>query len=252
MPLPKPYGYLTSIIGALAFIPHPFVFYHYQLPGLVLMEILALCTYAIDYFTSDTTEKNIKRLKANGYSTKHLATIWWINFFTVYLPGYFVMVYLVSDLSYRFDLILLLRIVLNLAATEVLFWSSHRALHRLFPNIHHLHHCCITPSWTSNMFFNPLDLAIEFSGPVFSIVFLSLVVFKDPFAMACTLSVQIAWYALDHDEYVKTAHWNHHYYISGNYTVYLNTQAFDKLDKVKDLVKRTDQAIQLKKADPCE
>lgn len=58
-----------------------------------------------------------------------------------------------------------------------------RFLHRYLPELHKLHHCCIIPSTTTNMMFHPLDLLVEFGGPVLSAIFINLYILRDPFAM---------------------------------------------------------------------
>jgi sterol desaturase/sphingolipid hydroxylase (fatty acid hydroxylase superfamily) len=60
--------------------------------------------------------------------------------------------------------------LIGLAITEVVFTIAHRGLHKYFPEIHKLHHCCLYPSFTSNLIFDLCDFAIELYLPLSAVI----------------------------------------------------------------------------------
>jgi hypothetical protein len=123
-----------------------------------------------------------------------VALFYFFNVFTGTLLPAVVVIYGVGPIEYRFDFSLVWHVVACLATSDVLFYFSHQYLHRHMPQVHLFHHCCRRASFNSNALFDPLDLAVEFTGPVLSLIFLTLYVFRDPFAFLVGLGIITAWY----------------------------------------------------------
>ena len=85
---------------------------------------------------------------------------------------------------------------------------------------------------------HPVDMAIEFSGPVLVLLLTDRVIFRDPSALFLSLTVLQLWYAVDHSEYLQLAHYKHHAHINNFLCIYLKTRtnAVGR-DRVKMLVK---------------
>eukprot|EP00808_Paulinella_micropora_P017284 g15900.t1 len=199
---------------------------------------MALCLYfaahAIDYLTSDATQENLNTMWALGFSGSYVAGCYIFNALTWWVGIKLAVEQLAATSAARCDLPLLLHVAATLATTEVFFFFSHRALHYYAPRLHLLHHCCKRPSYTTNLFFHPLDLAVEFAGPVAAVVLLNTLVFRDPWAMVCSFGVVVGWYGADHDEYLQLPHYLHHRSATGCYTIYVRT----RLELANDGVKR--------------
>ena len=230
--------FLMTIPVAITGFGAPFLIYYFGIYGWGLaMMMQALCCLE-DYLTSDATSFNLQILEKNGFSRTHVIRLAVVNLLTSLIPPYLSITFLAVDVSYQWNYLIPVAIGVNLASTELLFWLSHRYMHRHQPKLHHLHHCCIRPSHTTNLIFDPTDLFIEFGGPIISVVFLSHFFWKDPLVLLLSESLVTGWYLLDHDEYLKFPHTIHHKFITGNYTVYLNTSSKDPYDQVKPLVVR--------------
>jgi hypothetical protein len=138
-----------------------------------------------------------------------------------------------------YDLRFFAAVLSSMAVAELMFYTGHRYMHQHWPERHLFHHCCTRSSYTTGYLFDPLDIAVEFSGPVLAVVGISLGIFGSPLALFYALTLVFAWYAADHDEMLKLPHWYHHKHINGNYTIYISTGYNDKADRVRQLVKRS-------------
>eukprot|EP01090_Pellita_catalonica_P012200 TRINITY_DN2595_c0_g1_i1.p1 TRINITY_DN2595_c0_g1~~TRINITY_DN2595_c0_g1_i1.p1 ORF type:complete len:154 (+),score=2.38 TRINITY_DN2595_c0_g1_i1:267-728(+) len=139
------------------------------------------------------------------------------------------------DLILIFNLTILIQII-TMAGTEVGFFLVHRALHRNWPELHKFHHCCKYSSFTTNLLFHPVDMALEFIFPIAVIAILNILLWNNPMTLLC-FSVFSTWYASDHCEYVRSPHWYHHKYIDTTYTIYLPGSSHDPHDKVRKIIK---------------
>eukprot|EP01090_Pellita_catalonica_P019772 TRINITY_DN681_c0_g1_i1.p1 TRINITY_DN681_c0_g1~~TRINITY_DN681_c0_g1_i1.p1 ORF type:complete len:204 (-),score=16.36 TRINITY_DN681_c0_g1_i1:68-610(-) len=175
-------------------------------------------------------------MNANGFSTQKAWSLFAFNAATWFWAIFLIVEYYSAEITPHLDLGILVNIMLTLAATDVAFFLSHRYLHQKLPELHRLHHCCRFPSFTTNLFFHPIDLSIEFSGPIILVWLINGIVFYDPFAMCLMFGVVLAWYACDHDEYVQTPHWVHHKFISSKYAVYTPYGSHDSKDRVKGMI----------------
>jgi sterol desaturase/sphingolipid hydroxylase (fatty acid hydroxylase superfamily) len=178
----------------------------------------------------------------NGYSWKHvLATVIAEGLgSTILIAG--VKDYFCADCSphMRLDASLMCMVMFNLVLAEVAFTSGHAMLH-LSPSLaplHVMHHACTAPTITTNLIFHPVDLAIEFSGPILFLILSHVFLFQDPFVLTTSLLVLHLWYAYDHDPNLNLYHIQHHKYIDSIYTIYTKFRLSDpKADLVKPLVK---------------
>ena len=120
---------------------------------------------------------------------------------------------------------------------ELAFTYAHRALHSSLPTIHLLHHVCRHCSFTTNLLFHPLDLAIEFGGPIAVCIASHVCLFHDTPALFGSICVMTAWYAMDHDEWARLPHWSHHKAIDSVYTAYVKQRDYSAgFDRVRGLV----------------
>lgn len=199
---------------------------------------VALCFYLVDVLTSDALSENLASLEKNGFSRSRVATIAFLNYsLGTIVPALVVCGYLHQQvvIPYRFDFTLVWHVGFCLAVSEVLFFYSHRYMHQHMPQVHFLHHCCKRPSFTTNLLFDPVDLAIEFTGPVLGLIFFTLVVFDDPLAMIVGMGIITAWYASDHDEYLQLHHYHHHKFINSNYAIYIKVPGYDPKDQIRKM-----------------
>lgn len=197
----------------------------------------------IDWFISPTMKRNFTRLSRNGYSERMLwslmaANLVATNCLVTAVTSYFSC----FETKPRLDALLVVVVVTNLALAELTFTVAHFWLHRteLGAQIHHMHHLCQPCSWSTNLLFHPVDMAVEFSGPIVSLVLSHVLVFEDPFALLISISLLHLWYALDHSENLQLYHYQHHKYIDSTYTIYLNLRLRGGLDTVKRLAMRQD------------
>jgi len=230
-------GYLFSLVTVLILFSHTFIYNCYGLFGFFVMQILAFALYFFDFLTSDSTQHNWHILRYNGFSSSFLFFVCSFNFLTAFIPNYIAVRYMVpDDQSYSISPSHLLPVVVNLVISDVVFYLAHRHLHRHLPHLHVMHHCCRRSSTTTNLFFDPTDLALEFTGPVLCILFLCALVWKDPMVLMLSLSVQLSWYGIDHDEYLRLPHWYHHSKINSNYSIYASLRSHDKREGVRALL----------------
>eukprot|EP01127_Copromyxa_protea_P021013 TRINITY_DN7122_c0_g1_i2.p1 TRINITY_DN7122_c0_g1~~TRINITY_DN7122_c0_g1_i2.p1 ORF type:complete len:209 (+),score=21.40 TRINITY_DN7122_c0_g1_i2:36-629(+) len=155
---------------------------------------VGICFHIFDYLTSDATSENLKTMEKNGISRLRALGTVAFNVMSGTLFPAIVVIYWVGPVEYRFDLSLVFTVLICLAVSEVLFYYSHQYLHRNLPHLHLMHHCCKRSSFTTNSFFHPLDLVMEFTGPVVSLFVLTLYVFNDPFAFLVGLAILTTWY----------------------------------------------------------
>jgi hypothetical protein len=87
--------------------------------------------------------------------------------------------------------------------------------------------------------FTPSTFFIEFGVPLALNGLICGCIFKDSVAMMVGYSIVIAWYTLDHDQYLQLEHWQHHRFTSGRYSIYVklfDRDGPDNLDKITPLI----------------
>jgi sterol desaturase/sphingolipid hydroxylase (fatty acid hydroxylase superfamily) len=113
-------------------------------------------------------------------------------------------------------------VIANLLLSELTFTAGHWTLHQTVRGgqWHALHHACRPCSWSSNLLFHPVDLLIEFSGPFLALAGSHCLLFDDRAALLVSVHLLHLWYALDHSENWRLAHYRHHLYVDSTYTIY--------------------------------
>lgn len=110
----------------------------------------------------------------------------------------------------------------NLLLSELTFTAGHWVLHQTDRGggWHRLHHACRPCSWSTNLLFHPVDLAVEFSGPFLALACSHCLLFNDGAALMVSVHLLHLWYALDHSENWRLPHYRHHLYVDSTYTIY--------------------------------
>ena len=211
------------------------------LPGMLLHLAVCVGTLTLDGLLSNSFGENVRWLRANGFSD--LRTVATIAFNLVASQSLgFLVVYLICtetlDPRDVLDAAVLGKVLVNMAIGEALFTASHRALHRRLAGLHRMHHCCRRASWTTNLIFHPVDLALEFAGPVGALLVTHYLVWdQDQLVLLVSYVVLQLWYGLDHDEYLKLYHYRHHLVVDSVYTIYVRiADSNPRLDRVKALL----------------
>lgn len=233
-----PYGYIITLMTVMIASSYSFVIWQYGVIGAIVHNILRVLSYYADIKTSNAYEYNMMILEKNGYDTKTLIPYIMKRFVLRVIINYPIYAYAVKDAVPHHDLTLVTRILISLAVTEVYFTVSHKLMHRYFPEVHKMHHCCIRASYTSNLVFSNIDSILELTIPLLISLFLNIGIWRDGYSYMWATGTIMAWYALDHDEYLQLSHWRHHQYINSNYSVYVEYKDFDPTDKLKDDIKR--------------
>ncbi|KAL7564989.1 hypothetical protein ACA910_011956 [Epithemia clementina (nom. ined.)] len=204
------------------------------------------CVYVMDVWNSDCTRKNFAIMKQAGLTPLEI----WVSaagtFFGFQIPNILLLIYGMEynpDWNWPWPLLqhfgpyqlgLALAIVLS---TDLVFYTMHRLLHRYFPRIHVLHHACVYTSQTTNLFFNPLDLAFEFTAPVLMMYVLCWFVLNDAWMFALCAAITQCYYASRHDEFLGGHHIAHHRGCGTNYFVYIHYFSSDaKLEQVRKYI----------------
>jgi hypothetical protein len=233
-----PLGLLFSLYCFSGYFSLMFLIWKFGYKAIPFTLIHRISIYLIDYYTSNATKYNLSILHKNGYDSSEIFKLNILKFSKRFVIFNVIFCYILNDIKAHYDLSLLTNVIIMLILTEIYFTIAHKALHRYYPEIHKLHHCCLRPSVTTNLFFDELDLFLELNLPQILIYLFTVFVTGDYFAMIVALAIANTWYAMDHDEYLKLPHWYHHCYINSNYGVYLKGSTFDEKDMVKNLVKR--------------
>ncbi|KAJ3033400.1 hypothetical protein HDU99_010823, partial [Rhizoclosmatium hyalinum] len=219
---------------------------YYGFAGLSLYLIIVTAVMSLDPLASDSLGKNVQILRANGFADGYVLAAMVVNMVSSqtltlivinWICGQDAMASLWS--SHIYTLQLLGRIIVNLVGTELLFYVAHKFLHETWPDIHVMHHCCKYPSWTTNLIFHPFDLAFEFGGPGAILLLFHYFVWDQdkPVLLLSYMFVQ-TYYAIDHDEWTRTYHYEHHSKLDSVYTIYIQKRDDAKLNRIKKMIKR--------------
>eukprot|EP01127_Copromyxa_protea_P008552 TRINITY_DN1964_c0_g1_i5.p1 TRINITY_DN1964_c0_g1~~TRINITY_DN1964_c0_g1_i5.p1 ORF type:complete len:233 (+),score=9.16 TRINITY_DN1964_c0_g1_i5:234-932(+) len=188
------YGVLFSAIIVVHLLWGAFHVHQTGWIGYLRTLIINICLHVLDYLTSTATSENLDTMERSGIPRYWALVIAAFNLATGTLLPAIVTIYFVGPVEYRFDLSLVLTVLFSLAIADITFYCFHMYLHRNLPHLHLMHHCCKRTSYTTNAFFHPLDLIMEFSGPALSLIILVRYVFRDPFALLVGLAVLPTWY----------------------------------------------------------
>jgi sterol desaturase/sphingolipid hydroxylase (fatty acid hydroxylase superfamily) len=239
---PKNLGYPLGLVFSLfcfsSYFSFTFLIWKFGFKAIPFILIHRISVFLIDYYTSNATKYNLSIIQKNGFYSSEIFKSSILKFSKRFVVFNAIYCYILNDIKAHYDLSLVTNVIIMLILTEIYFTITHKALHRYYPEIHKLHHCCLRPSITTNIFFDEFDLFLELTSPLILIYLFTVLVTSDYFAMIVVMAIVNTWYAMDHDEYLKLPHWYHHYYINSNYGAYLNGRKFDEKDVVRDLVKR--------------
>jgi len=209
--------------------------------GFALHLVVAGLDIVADGLLSNSFGYNVLWLRANGFSDAQTAATVLFNLVASQSLGFLVTYFLWTEpfppetLARIFSWPVLVALLTNMAIGEVLFTLAHRYLHQHQPELHRMHHCCRRASWSTNLIFHPVDLALEFAGPVASILATHFLLWKqDQLVLVVSYLVLQTWYALDHDEYLRLYHYAHHLSVDAVYTIYIKVRD----DPSRDLVRK--------------
>ena len=225
--------------GGIVMLP-----YSYQYAGWtgVLLHTLAMTgsSIVLDFVLSPTAGKNVGRI-ADAYKVSRFAVYALMAVNVVSANVLVVSILLFCDAMGHPPLLSLdpaavLRLIGILAVywtiSEVTFTAGHIWLHRtkIGARIHFLHHLCRQTSWSTNVLFHPLDLAVEFGGPFFSMILVHRFFIGDPLALKAALVLLYIWYAADHSENLGLSHSIHHSFKGSRVlTIYGRYEWFERL-----------------------
>lgn len=208
------------------------------LDGWIKITALGYLSTVIDYLCFPYLQENLHLLKKHGYSAPLVWSTMLFNLVvTNALVGSIYYYTSVEEVSWYVPL----KIFINLWITEFLFTFAHMCLHHTVwgARIHLMHHCCKQPSWSTNLIFHPLDLAIEFSGPALSILLMHHYVWNDDATLMLSTVIMHLWYALDHSATLRLPHAKHHAHIDSLYSIYINRRIRLKYPElVKKIIKK--------------
>ena len=183
-------------------------------PGLLLHVCFSALNMLLDCLVSNSPSHNARCLRANGFSDAAVLRTVLLNLLSSSLTAFLVVQHAVSlspalasprlllaHLAQR-PLASLAAVLLDLALAELAFALAHRLLHErpLLAGLHVMHHCCRRSSFSTNLVFHPLDLAMEFSGPVAVLLLTHWLLWQDAAVLWLSFIILQVWYALDHDE----------------------------------------------------
>lgn len=230
--------WIYTLVNITLGLAGPFLFYTWD-HWWILLPITFVLTFA-DFALSERPWKNVEIMKQNGLSGSYVAAVSIFN--TIYFDATIWYMYREqlkdTTMTVEFNMSLLLNVLLVLAVGDYLFYWSHKLLHSTHwgSRIHLMHHCCIYTSSTTNIFFHPLDLTIEFFGP-FALNYLWYTHTGNVFQFLLISGIMETWYAQSHDEHWAGHHSNHHLHINSDYPIYVSYNHPNAMDKVKNLVK---------------
>lgn len=209
----------------------------------VAFALSAVAEALFDMRISSHTEDNFLVAAEHGYSRSLCYKIWAFNIVgaSASIVGLEALLYTGVGIDAFFvSWLLPFKLIIWIVVSDVIFRYAHQTLHRSFPEIHLLHHCCTKPSWTTNLFFHPIDFAVELGIPLLVGTVLYVFVTPDPLAHLCTMVIGMCWYQADHDQWLQLAHYQHHRYSNLMYWAYHHPTPIDRdpLDKVRPMVFR--------------
>lgn len=210
--------------------------------GFLIYMVLFHLTALVDVLGDRSVGKNLLELRRRGFSDLQTFLTWEGNLVSSQMFAFVIVRFICVDaavyslsnffLSPRW----LLHTGVNLVLSEALFTFSHYLLHtwHVLTPLHVMHHCCVHPSWTTNLIFHPLDLALEFSGPVTALIGMHFFVWQDQFSLLVSFVVLQLWYAYDHDNGINLYHVDHHRQINSLYAIYINIKGDPKKNILRD------------------
>lgn len=235
---------ITTIFYEILCYSTPIILpYSYQFAGwtgvILYTFTIHLLSVVLDFFISPTAGENVDRI-TGAYKVPRFAI------YCLMLSNLIGANVLVVSLLILFDAVqpqvppldmaTMIRLLGSLALywtiSEITFTAGHVWLHhtKIGGRIHKLHHLCRRISWSSNLLFHPLDLAVEFGGPFLSMPLMHIYIIQDPFAFRAAIILLYIWYAADHSENLGLSHSIHHLSLGSKVlTIYGRYEWFERL-----------------------
>jgi sterol desaturase/sphingolipid hydroxylase (fatty acid hydroxylase superfamily) len=217
---------LNTAIGAVSGILNPLLMFTSPVDFQVYVYLATLAAVGLnflgDHIASDAMRNNVGRMRAAGMSYFMIWGSFIFNFLTFQLPIWILARTIQEGVAPRFTLEAFVTGFVIMLSTDFLFYLGHRFMHSYWPSLHTMHHCCVESSATTNVFFHPIDLAIEFALPIVWIYVASVYILDDPWVFAVASSFVQCWYSLSHDELLQLQHTRHHRHCGTNYFIYVN------------------------------
>jgi Fatty acid hydroxylase len=246
---------MTALICIFLLVEHLVVFRFWpDVRGYVCGTLFAYSLTVFDGLSSPRLGDTVCNLRVNGYRDGFSLSVMTFNAFASQAIGFCLVGLLCPDpampewlatlRSGRALSVLIGRVALNLGLSDVLFWWSHRLMHRQAwaAPLHRMHHCSRKTSTTTNLIFHPVDLAIEFAGPASIVLLTHFFLFDaNQLSLVCTYVVFQIYYALDHDEWLSLAHSKHHVACNSVYPIYTTFKSDPRPDQVNALLKKPDR-----------
>ena len=216
----------------------PFAVKLYGITGWLWVTALGYMSAIVDYWYFPYLKENLTTLKKHGFTQAYVFSIMALNLvLTNALVG---IIYSMCDFN-GFQWYVPIQILINMALTEVLFTAAHMLLHYTLTGakIHLMHHCNKQASWSTNLIFHPLDMVVEFSGPMLSLLLMHKYIWKNDATMVLSTLILHLWYALDHSATLKLPHTKHHAHVNTMFTIYVKKHfTMKKTELVKTLLKK--------------
>ena len=212
--------------------------------------VLSICTHVTDGYNSDCFHKNYRIAKAAGYTDGYLAFCAFFVQIVLSASGHAAVLDLphysdawqIPSLQEHFSIPTLLTVIALVAVSDWFFYSTHRLLHERFPKVHLLHHCCIYSSLSTNLFFEPLDILLEFMLPIMFLQFTAVRILGSSWTYILATSVLQTYYTLSHDEWLGWQHTRHHRTTSTGYFIYYPYFSNDpKREQIRKLIPKISQ-----------
>eukprot|EP01084_Bolivina_argentea_P311258 538763_1 len=141
------YSLLTIFLGLFG----PYWYHTWDNYWWTLIPVV-LSLNVFDFFVSDRPWKNIEIMKLNGFSPAYIWGYAIFNTASFQWNGYYVIKVIMKDeiMIPRFDLSLILTIIIILCVSDYFFYVAHKLLHstHIGAKIHLMHHCCIYTSFS--------------------------------------------------------------------------------------------------------
>ena len=197
--------------------------------------------HGLDLALLDSTWNNFRTMKKHGVNLWTQVFPWMLT--TITLGEGFLLLTMYINAGHapaRFDFTLVWHVLVAVLLSDIPFYFLHQWLHRHAPEIHRLHHLCLTPSAATNLILHPHDLLVEFGLPVATVTIVlstNVAGMYDPFAAIVAACLQQLWYAMGHDSTLRSHHYYHHKFVNAGYAIYLPMMGKgDEQDKVRALV----------------
>ncbi|EQC29930.1 hypothetical protein SDRG_12476 [Saprolegnia diclina VS20] len=214
--------------------------------GCLLYALMSMLLAALDGLVNPSLGKNVRTLRANGFSDRYTLQMMTLNLLSNILMTWLVFQELCgpdavnATLQFAsYSTLTVAAITANLAMTEVVFYFAHKCLHEVIPHVHLMHHCVFAPTHSSNFIFDPRDFAFELGLPTAFLLLNHFVLWRqDHVVLLVSYMFVQNFYALDHSDFLQLYHFKHHTRLDDVYTVYVKYRNNSNREAVHKIIKR--------------